>query len=208
MAPMITSLTRAWNSTIAQSHGTSKAHYQSLADVPSFDFDFGNDARKLETIGPGADHLLAEMRSMYWAGVRRELKNILLALKTWQQEDFADIILEDEKGEQWIHGYDTFVDSVSEWGREAAKRYRERRDGSRHGGYSYYDEALREYGEDLKISVVGTTLRKAIRDTLETRGVPDILERRARMLLQSAGGYQLPGLISQNLTFYRLLGHR
>lgn len=59
---------------------------------------------------------------MYWNGVKRELAHILLTLRKWQQPEYASTILSDET-DNFIHGFDTFIDQVSETSREFAARY-------------------------------------------------------------------------------------
>jgi soluble cytochrome b562 len=62
------------------------------------------------------------MQTMYWNGVKRELAHILLTLRKWQQPKYASTILSDET-DDFIHGFDTFIDQVSETAREFADRY-------------------------------------------------------------------------------------
>jgi hypothetical protein len=59
---------------------------------------------------------------MYWNGVKREIAYILLTLRKWQQPEYASMILGDET-DDFIHGFDTFVDQVSENARDFAARY-------------------------------------------------------------------------------------
>lgn len=73
-------------------------------------------------VGPARDHLFVKLKELYWVGVRAELENILFTLKEWQSPDYADPIpLESE--EDFVHGFDTFVDQVSQGARAMAKRY-------------------------------------------------------------------------------------
>jgi hypothetical protein len=73
-------------------------------------------------IGPAEDHLLAELEKMYWEGVRRDLEIILLTLKKWQQPEYSSVFLSDET-DSFIHGFDTFIDQVSQESRAFATRY-------------------------------------------------------------------------------------
>lgn len=73
-------------------------------------------------VGPGKDHILSELESLYWDGVKAELENIVRTLKAWQQPEFADVSIEDED-DDLIHGFDTFLDSVSQQSRAHAIRY-------------------------------------------------------------------------------------
>jgi hypothetical protein len=65
-------------------------------------------------------NLLAELRSMYWAGVKREMAYILLTLREWQQPKYASVVLNDEK-DKFVHGFDTFIDQVSQPSRKFAE---------------------------------------------------------------------------------------
>lgn len=68
--------------------------------------------------------LLREVKKMYWSGVRRELIDIIFTLKTWQHEDFAQVVLSDET-DQEVYGFDTFLDQVNESSRDFALLYGE-----------------------------------------------------------------------------------
>ena len=73
-------------------------------------------------VGPAKDHLFVKLKELYWIGVRTELENILFTLKEWQASDYTDPIpLESE--EDFVHGFDTFVDQVNQGARDLAKRY-------------------------------------------------------------------------------------
>jgi soluble cytochrome b562 len=61
---------------------------------------------------------------MYWNGVSREMAHILLTLRKWQQPEYASVVLSDET-DDFIHGFDTFMDQVSESARDFAARYGE-----------------------------------------------------------------------------------
>lgn len=71
---------------------------------------------------PAHSHLLSELQNMYWDGVERELMYILLTLREWQLPKYEGVVLEDE-GDDFVHGYDTFLDQVSLESREFARRY-------------------------------------------------------------------------------------
>jgi hypothetical protein len=73
-------------------------------------------------IGPAEDNLLRELEEMYWGGVRQELEVIILTLKKWQQPEFNSVELGDET-DDFIHGFDTFIDQVSQESRAFAIRY-------------------------------------------------------------------------------------
>jgi len=73
-------------------------------------------------IGDAESHLLQELRNLYWDGVKRELEVILLTLKQWQESEYASVMLEDET-DRFVHGFDTFIDQVSQESRAFAVRY-------------------------------------------------------------------------------------
>jgi hypothetical protein len=75
-----------------------------------------------EELGSASEHLLPQLRKMYWDGVKRELTHILLTLREWQLPKYSSILLEDEE-DDFIHGYDTFLDQVSYDSRIFAQRY-------------------------------------------------------------------------------------
>lgn len=73
-------------------------------------------------VGPAKEHLFVKLKELYWVGVRAELENILFALKEWQLPEYADAeAIETE--EDFVHGFDTFVDQVSQGARKFASRY-------------------------------------------------------------------------------------
>jgi hypothetical protein len=75
-----------------------------------------------ELIPNARDVLLSELESMYWNGVKRELKHITLTLKAWEQPELANTVLEDEINNE-ICGFDTFIDQVNEDSRDFALQY-------------------------------------------------------------------------------------
>lgn len=75
-----------------------------------------------DLIGPAEDSLLRELEKMYWDGVRQELEVIILTLRRWQRPEFNFVELSDEN-DDFIHGFDTFIDQVSQESRAFATRY-------------------------------------------------------------------------------------
>jgi hypothetical protein len=73
-------------------------------------------------VGLGKDVLLRELETLYWEGVRGELENIIRTLNTWQKPDFSRVKVDDED-DDFIHGFDTFIDQVTEESRAFAIRY-------------------------------------------------------------------------------------
>lgn len=73
-------------------------------------------------IADGKDALQHALEDMYWEGVRDELENIIRTLALWQQPEFANISVPDE-GDDFVYGFDTFVNQVSQQAREHSIRY-------------------------------------------------------------------------------------
>ncbi len=76
------------------------------------------------SLGLGKKVLLRELETLYWEGVRGELENIIRTLNTWQKPEFSDVKVDDED-DIFIHGFDTFLDQVTEESRAFAIRYGE-----------------------------------------------------------------------------------
>jgi hypothetical protein len=59
---------------------------------------------------------------MYWDGVKREIEVILITLRKWQESD--DGLKEPEEDtDDFIHGFDTFIDQVGQESRAFATHY-------------------------------------------------------------------------------------
>ena len=116
-------------------------------------------------IGPVQETLLRELQKMYWDGVKRELIHILLTLRKWQQSDFAETTLLDEK-DDFIHGFDTFVDQVSESSRNFATRYNKRVQNWKKGEQIPWKQGLMEMGMDFQADWKSSRIKMDIRDVL------------------------------------------
>jgi hypothetical protein len=98
---------------VASSSSTSSA---------SGDITLGSDV-KWSLVGDGKDHLLDELERLYWDGIAAEVENIVRTLRAWQQQpELAGVKIADESDRR-IHGYDTFLDNVSQESRAFAIRY-------------------------------------------------------------------------------------
>lgn len=117
--------------------------------------------------GPVQEMLPLEMKSMYWQGVKRELGQIILTMKKWQSPEYAATILRDEE-DNFIHGFDTFVDQVSEKSRQFAQRYDVQVRSWNKGTKILYEQALKNLGKDIEASWESETLKAEIRDHLES----------------------------------------
>ncbi|KAK4095979.1 hypothetical protein N658DRAFT_403082, partial [Parathielavia hyrcaniae] len=159
------------------------------SSVPSRSHVTSSPSIPRQQIGPATEHLRAELLKMYWDGVRREIPPILLTLRKWQRE-YADEVLSDEQ-DRHVHGYDTFLDSVSHASRQFTHRYDSTREKAEDGGKDKppsYQQALRDRGWDIFAEMKSANMKAEIRASLasEKAGSEDPLKGRARMLLQSA----------------------
>jgi hypothetical protein len=73
-------------------------------------------------VGPAKEKLQDQLEQLYWEGIKGELENLVRALKAWEQPEFAAVASEDELDDH-IHGFDTFLDQVSQESRAFAIRY-------------------------------------------------------------------------------------
>ena len=74
-----------------------------------------------QEVGCAEKHLRGELEVLYWDGVKNEIENIIQVLQVWQQPQNAAVQLPDED-DDFIHGFDTFVDQVSLEDHEVAEK--------------------------------------------------------------------------------------
>jgi soluble cytochrome b562 len=65
--------------------------------------------------------LRTELENLYWQGIAAELENIIRTLQAWQEPAFADISNPEE--DDFVHGFDFFIDQVSQEARKFAFRH-------------------------------------------------------------------------------------
>jgi soluble cytochrome b562 len=58
---------------------------------------------------------------MYWDGVKGDLETIVRSLRIWQQPKHNSVVVDDEE-DDFIHGFDTFIDQVIQESRAFAIR--------------------------------------------------------------------------------------
>jgi hypothetical protein len=191
------------------------------SSIPSSSPDFSGshitDGKSIprEKIGPASVHLEKQMQALYWQGVKRELSGIILTLRAWQlRPEMADTVLADEQPEEGygnsIHGYEMFMDQVSQSARdfatrnsppdvdesietdenplnEMANKYK--------SGPTTYIEALMLQGLDYYTQLRSKHLKEAVRESIRSVQSLDVQTRRARMLLQAAQFLDIDKLI-------------
>lgn len=97
------------------------APHMVASSTPSDNITAATDQPWVE-VGSSSACLLPELAELYWTGVRNELEDILYALKEWQQPQFSEA-RDVETGDDFVHGFDTFVDQVCVGSRNFARRY-------------------------------------------------------------------------------------
>ncbi|KAL3707712.1 hypothetical protein TMatcc_005693 [Talaromyces marneffei ATCC 18224] len=152
-------------------------------------------------IANSRESLQRALEDMYWEGVRDELENIIRPLAIWQQPEFADVLVPDEN-DDFIHGFDTFVDQVSQHAREHAIRYNKKRienmDLSRKlidAPPPSYMKSLNDAATDRRAESISSKIKSAVRQTMEDMPSFTGIEKRAWVLLQAAGFLDIEKLI-------------
>jgi hypothetical protein len=154
------------------------------------------EERPWTLIGEAKDHLLAELEQLYWIGIERELISVLLTLRTWQSRELSTVTLADES-DSFVHGFDTFIDQVSERSREFADQF---------GKFKDLGQVNPDFGEnyiramDLNLrevttEVTSSRLKAEIRQAIEDQESESTIRRRARMLLQAVGFLDIEKLV-------------
>ncbi|KAG8672287.1 hypothetical protein FPOAC2_05665 [Fusarium poae] len=155
-----------------------------------------------KNIGLAVDHLQHELLDMYWQGVERELPYLLLTFRHWQSGKETSHLLPDEE-DQHIHGYDTFIDQVSDISRQFHERNKKSQESKKQKKTEKknkneppsYDEVLRGRGWDIFADMKSQSVKSALRTALSERKIMDPTRRRVRMLLQSAQFLDIDKLI-------------
>ncbi|VUC20065.1 unnamed protein product, partial [Clonostachys rosea] len=131
-----------------------------------------------QKIGPASDHLFNQLLDLYWIAVERDLEHILRALRVWQQESYDAL---PEELDPLLHGFDSFLDQVSESRRQNAWLEQE-------SSEPLYAAALKNRGYEVLADAQSAQRRQQVRELL---GYPEnqkqnLWRRRVRLLLQSA----------------------
>jgi hypothetical protein len=151
------------------------------------------DNIKWHCIGEARDHLLKELTELYWTGVEHELEAVLVALRSWKKHAKVDF---EEEEDTFFHGFDTFIDQISEESHAFADKVRQWKDGNDRVVAADYIQNLRQSAELEAAEHQKARLKQEIRDSLEYLQ-PDKApaRRRARLLLQSLGLLDIDKLV-------------
>ena len=83
-----------------------RRHSRSVADI-----EREKSVKWVEVPQPSEDVLRNRMVQMYWVGVSREVILLIRALRSWQQEQYAEVRDEDEVLQtEDMHGLKAFVE--------------------------------------------------------------------------------------------------
>jgi hypothetical protein len=171
----------------------------------------GSENRPWTLIGEAKDHLIAELEQLYWMGVEQELESVILTLKTWQLEKLSEVTLEDES-DNFVHGFDTFIDQVSEESRQFAGQVGIMKGQGKvrvnAGADQDYVLALEQSARGVIAEHKSSQLKAAIRQAVEDKEPELPLRRRAKMLLQAVGLLDIEKLVEHrppldNLSFWK-----
>ncbi|GIJ86992.1 hypothetical protein Asppvi_005891 [Aspergillus pseudoviridinutans] len=174
-----------------------------LPGFPSQPSNFITPASREEaawsSVGAGKEILFSELERLYWEGVKEELENIIRTLKVWQQPEFADIVVADET-DDFVHGFDTFLDQVGQEARAfAIRRVQEREAEAQKQDHMSSQEshtnALRKTMMDSKAEHISSKIKSSVRQAVNDIPRLSGLEQRAWVLLQATGFLDIEKLI-------------
>jgi hypothetical protein len=176
-----------------------------MAASPSNITDSEN--RTWTLIGEAKDHLLHELEQLYWTGVEHELESVLFTLRAWQSHKYANISLADES-DNFVHGFDTFIDQVNEKSREFADLVGNLKDQANPSTSQDYLLALVQSAQIAIAEQNSSQLKAAIRLAVEEQEVKSQLRSRTRMLLQAIGLLDIEKLVEhrpppEKLSFWK-----
>jgi hypothetical protein len=143
-------------------------------------------------VGEAQNTLLEELTKLYWIGIETELESVLIALRYWQKQNQPDL----EEADTFIHGFDTFIDQVSDEGRGFADKVRKLQDRKNKDDPANHFKALAQNAEISIAAHRQAVLKKEIRSAVAQYNPHESNEyRRARLLLQSLGLLDIEKLI-------------
>ncbi|KAI1424342.1 hypothetical protein F5Y12DRAFT_797314 [Xylaria sp. FL1777] len=145
-------------------------------------------------IGDAKDCLFNELEKLYWIGIKQELESVLCTLRAWQAPQYQNISLEDES-DSFVHGFDTFIDQVSEASRAFADEVAKWKNRDGEFATESYLEALQRSAQDIASDQKSTQIKTAIRQAIESRPNEEISRRRTRLLLQAVGFLDIEKLV-------------
>ncbi|GIK07610.1 hypothetical protein Aspvir_003276 [Aspergillus viridinutans] len=136
-------------------------------------------------VGNAADHLLAELESLYWTGVNQELDCIVSTLRQWQQPQFQHI--HSDADNILVNGFDTFISNVLQRPTATPPKLPSQASNMITDKWLLVRSAEIRTME-LAAAKIRTRVNVDVHKCLAQRPVEtDAAKRRARLLLQAAG---------------------
>jgi hypothetical protein len=182
-------------------------HSDKIAGLASAFASAEADSPTWHRIGKARHHLFEELEKLYWTGVEHELESVLFALRAWQRPENSKIELDDEQ-DSFIHGFDTFIDQVSEDSRQLAEDVASSKKEARGTEPSTYIEALARSTQEKAAEARRVGLRQEIRRDVETiaeREAPEpLLRRRVRSLMRALGLLDIEKMVEHRPPLNRL----
>ncbi|KAH1356688.1 hypothetical protein KXX33_007157 [Aspergillus fumigatus] len=136
-------------------------------------------------VGNAADHLPAELESLYWTGVNKELDCIVSTLRRWQQPHFQHI--QPDADNTLVNGFDTFVADVVPQSAQAPPQLPSQAS-TEPNVKGRLVRSAQVRAMELAAAKTRTKVNVDVHKRLLQRPVEtDAAKRRARLLLQAAG---------------------
>ncbi|KAJ8107633.1 hypothetical protein ONZ43_g6675 [Nemania bipapillata] len=145
-------------------------------------------------IGDARVNLFNELEKLYWIGARQDLEYVLSTLREWQKPQYRYIKLEEES-DNFVHGFDTFIDQVNEGSRAFADEVAKWKSQKNEYMTDNYLEAFQRSALDMASDQKSSQIKGAIRQAIESRPCEEHSRRRTRMLLQAAGFLDIEKLV-------------
>ncbi|ORY16587.1 hypothetical protein BCR34DRAFT_671613 [Clohesyomyces aquaticus] len=158
-----------------------------------------------QRIGEAQHHLLKALEELYWAGVEQELESVLIALRAWQRPENSKVELDDEE-DSFIHGFDTFIDQISEDSRSFAEQVASFKK-STNEPFSYTEalaRSAREKAAEQKTTKLKQEIRKDVEAIAEREAQEPIIRRRTRSLMRALGLLDIEKMVEHRPPLNRL----
>ncbi|EAW25669.1 uncharacterized protein NFIA_044880 [Aspergillus fischeri NRRL 181] len=136
-------------------------------------------------VGNAADHLLAELESLYWTGLNQELDCIVSTLRQWQQPQFQHI--RPDADNTLVNGFDTFIANLVPQSAQTPPKLPSQAS-ARLNVKGCVVRSAQVRAMELAAAKTRTKVNVDVHERLLQRPVEtDAAKRRARLLLQAAG---------------------
>ncbi|KAI0508765.1 hypothetical protein F5B22DRAFT_383159 [Xylaria bambusicola] len=145
-------------------------------------------------VGEANDNLFNELEKLYWIGIRQDIELVLCTLRAWQASQYQKVSLEDES-DNFIHGFDTFIDQVSEASRTFADEAAKWKSQDGEVAIDGYIEGLQRCAQGMATDQRSTQVKTELRQAVGNRPSDGSLRRRTRLLLQAVAVLDIEKLV-------------